>query len=284
MGLGGGMKDNTLASSIILRIFLRKSILKMVILLAVVVLMGNLNALIDAVLHPEIPYFDKEHEIVGGVSAVLTAFLLTLLVMYMAKVRNNEDRLRSLFEASSDFILILDKQGTIIAANQATLRTTGYRENEIIGHAIHEFFTPASRKICIERFPALLRQGANRVELEFVFKNGTVTTMDCSGSAIHDEKGEITSVLLIERDITERKRAEMEQERLILQLQEALAKVKTLSGLLPICASCKKIRDDKGYWTQIERYISKHSNAEFSHGICPDCAKKLYSDYVKEKK
>ena len=276
------MKDSIHAGRMV-RIFQRKPILKMVFFTAVVLLMGNLSALIDSVLHPEIPYFDKEHAIVGGVSAVLTALLLALLVMYTAKVRKNEERLRSLFEASSDFILILDKQGTILAANQATLRTTGYRENEIIGRAIHEFFTPVSQKICYERFPVLLEQGASRVELEFVFKNGTVATLDCSGSAICDERGEITSVLLIERDITERKRAEKEQERLILRLQEALAKVKTLSGLLPICASCKKIRDDKGYWTQIEAYISEHSEAEFSHGICPDCATKLYGEYLEKK-
>ncbi len=60
------------------------------------------------------------------------------------------------------------------------------------------------------------------------------------------------------------------------ELQEALAKIKTLSGLLPICASCKKIRDDKGYWNRIETYISDHSEAEFSHSICPECTKKLY--------
>ncbi len=63
-----------------------------------------------------------------------------------------------------------------------------------------------------------------------------------------------------------------------VEMREALSKVKLLSGLLPICASCKKVRDDKGYWKQIEAYIRDHSEAEFSHGICPECAKKLYSD------
>ena len=58
--------------------------------------------------------------------------------------------------------------------------------------------------------------------------------------------------------------------------------MKTLSGLLPICSSCKKIRDDKGYWTQIEQYISTHSNTRFSHGLCPECMAKLYPDIVKE--
>ena len=72
--------------------------------------------------------------------------------------------------------------------------------------------------------------------------------------------------------------AQVEMERMLGQLQEALEKVKLLSGFLPICASCKKIRDDTGYWHQIESYIKEHSEAEFSHGICPDCAKKLYPE------
>jgi hypothetical protein len=74
-----------------------------------------------------------------------------------------------------------------------------------------------------------------------------------------------------------------EKEELIGELQEALAKVKTLRGLLPICANCKKIRDDRGYWNRIEAYIGQHTDAQFSHGICPDCAKKLYPELFEEK-
>ena len=74
-----------------------------------------------------------------------------------------------------------------------------------------------------------------------------------------------------------------EREKLVVELQEALSKVKQLSGLLPICASCKKIRDDQGYWNQIEEYIRHHSEADFSHGLCPPCIEKLYPDYVKIK-
>jgi DNA-binding NtrC family response regulator len=73
-----------------------------------------------------------------------------------------------------------------------------------------------------------------------------------------------------------RKAAEAERERLIHELQDALAKVKTLSGLLPICSSCKKIRDDKGYWSRVEIFLSEHSAARLTHGICPDCAERLY--------
>ncbi len=71
-------------------------------------------------------------------------------------------------------------------------------------------------------------------------------------------------------------RAERERDKVIAELQAALAKVKQLSGMLPICATCKKIRDDQGYWQQIEAYIRDHSEAEFTHGICPECLKKFY--------
>jgi PAS domain S-box-containing protein len=74
-------------------------------------------------------------------------------------------------------------------------------------------------------------------------------------------------------------RSEADREKLIGELKEALAKIKTLTGMLPICSSCKKIRNDSGYWEQIEVYLREHSEAEFSHGICPDCAKKLYPEF-----
>ena len=81
-----------------------------------------------------------------------------------------------------------------------------------------------------------------------------------------------------QQEIAERKRAETAREQLIVDLQDALAQVRTLTGLLPMCASCKKIRDDQGYWQAVEVYIREHSDADFSHGLCPDCAKKLYPD------
>jgi hypothetical protein len=81
--------------------------------------------------------------------------------------------------------------------------------------------------------------------------------------------------------ILRQKRTEEEREKLIRELKEALAKVKQLSGMLPICASCKKIRDDKGYWSGVETYISKHTDTVFSHGICPECEKKEYEELEK---
>ncbi|MGD0259501.1 MAG: response regulator [Verrucomicrobiota bacterium] len=93
-------------------------------------------------------------------------------------------------------------------------------------------------------------------------------------------KGKVSSLLVCRtlRYAIERKLAALERNRLIGELQEALANIKTLSGLIPICAGCKKIRDDRGYWSQVEIYVAKHSGAKFSHGICPECARKLYPE------
>jgi len=88
----------------------------------------------------------------------------------------------------------------------------------------------------------------------------------------------VNRALAEEKERTRRKKAEEERERIVHDLKEALARVKTLTGLLPICASCKRIRDERGHWDPVETYIGEHSDAEFSHGMCPDCEKKAYSE------
>src|SRR5437667_8045302 len=118
-----------------------------------------------------------------------------------------------------------------------------------------------------------------RFETVRVRKNGTPVEVSLTISPLKDAHGKVIGVSTVALDISKRKREEAEWMRLIQELTEALAHVKTLSGLLPICASCKKIRDDKGYWQQVETYIADHSEADFTHGICPDCVKRLYPEY-----
>ncbi len=199
----------------------RISIPKMVFFLGTIALIANLDALICTAMHPEISYFDYEHLIVGGASAFFAALIFVVVEILTTNVRKGEEKLRSLFDASTDFIYLLDKQGVIIQTNQAMLDRSGYSKRELVGCGIYEFFTPASQKIFHERFPVLLKQGKNRAEVEFVYKNGTIVTMDCSGSAVFDEQGEIASFMIVERDITERKRAE-EYVRAISSRQEAI--------------------------------------------------------------
>jgi PAS domain S-box-containing protein len=96
-----------------------------------------------------------------------------------------------------------------------------------------------------------------------------------------EERSLINAIVERLGKVIERKQAEVALKQERDKLQDALAKVKTLSGLLPICSNCKKIRDDKGYWNQIEAYIRDHSEADFSHSICPECVKKLYPEFYK---
>jgi DNA repair exonuclease SbcCD ATPase subunit len=88
---------------------------------------------------------------------------------------------------------------------------------------------------------------------------------------------------LLKKEIIEKERIEKDLWSKNQKLEEALSEVSVLSGLLPICSGCKKIRDDKGYWNQIDSYFHKHSNLDFSHGLCPDCAQELYPEYYRKK-
>ena len=126
-----------------------------------------------------------------------------------------------------------------------------------------------------------LRRGdpTERFDTWAVRQDGTKVEIALTHSPLKDSHGQIIGASALARDISQRKRQDAERLQLIQELTEALARVKTLSGLLPICASCKKIRDDKGYWQQVETYISQRSEADFTHGICPDCVERLYPEF-----
>ena len=109
-------------------------------------------------------------------------------------------------------------------------------------------------------------------------KNGEMCFVEVSASVVRNSAGKVDGRMASFVNITRRKQLEQEQQTLIQKLQDALEKIKTLRGLIPICAACKNIRDDQGFWHHVEGYISKHSDAKFSHGVCPDCMKKLYPE------
>ena len=204
-------------------------------------------------------------------------------------LREAEKQFRLLFEISTDAILIRNREGIIRLANPMAIRMLrASKPEEIIGKAYLDFIHPDDRPGSKERIErqtraALGGQGVDKSQVvaplrehRLVALNGDLLDVESTGVAF-THQGEIF-IQGIFHDRTERKKLEEEREKLIRKLQETLAKVKTLSGFLPICASCKKIRDDRGYWNQIESYLKEHSEAEFSHGICPDCLKKLYPE------
>jgi PAS domain S-box-containing protein len=165
-----------------------------------------------------------------------------------------------------------------VYANKKFAELHGYTVQELLNTNYFDLFDPTEKERIGELNSKMLEQkdAPRHYEAKRIRKDdkalwcGTVAV----GIAYQDKPAVMGNIV----DISQRKQAEEQQDKLISDLQKALAKVKALSGLLPICANCKKIRDDDGYWNQIESYIHDHSEAEFSHSICPDCAKKLYPD------
>lgn len=197
-----------------------------------------------------------------------------------AEERKSEARYRLLFENSMDGVLLTSPDGRIFDANSSACSIFGRTREQIIaaGRAgLMDTTDPALPRLIEER----KRTGKAHGELRARRPDGSVFPMEISSAVFADSEGnELTCIIL--RDIGPRKHAEAEREQLITNLQEALSQVKVLSGLLPICASCKKVRDEKGEWGSIEKYIRERSHAEFTHGICPDCARRLYPEHYQK--
>ena len=194
-------------------------------------------------------------------------------------LRTSEERYRRLFETAQDGILILDANtGKITDVNPFLTDILGYSSAEIVGKRLWELGVFKDIKENRTAFTELQTKGYIRYEdLPLRTKDGRSINVEFV-SNVYQVNGENVIQCNI-RDITRRRQAEEAREKLIGELEDALEKIKKLSGLLPICASCKSIRDDEGYWQRIEQYISEHSEANFTHGICPECIKKLYPKY-----
>jgi PAS domain S-box-containing protein len=192
-------------------------------------------------------------------------------------LRESEARYRAIVEDQTEFICRFQPEGTLTFVNEAYCRFQDKQPEELIGRAFTSHISEEDREKVKQHVASLnLQNPVGTMEYRAVLQNGDTRWLQWTKRAIFGNGDRLIEFQAVGRDITERKQAEEEREKLIAQLQEALNKVKTLSGLLPICAACKKIRDDKGYWNELETYIRAHSEAKFTHGICPDCAKKLY--------
>ncbi len=222
----------------------------------------------------------------GNVTGVLGTYEdITEHKVLEQRIRESEERYRSLFANSQATMLVIDPtNGKIVDANAAAARYYGYSIEELTTMSIAQINTLCADEI----FAEMARAKAEQRNHFFFFHrlaSGEIRAVESYSGPIR--LGGRDLLYSIVHDISARRKAEEEREHLILELREALARIKTLSGMLPICASCKKIRNDDGYWEQIEVYIKERSEAEFSHGICPECIKKLYPELagrMKEKK
>lgn len=184
-------------------------------------------------------------------------------------------------EQSPCSILITDAAGVIEYTNPKFTALTGYSAEEVRGKNPRFLKSGDMPPEAYKELWMTLSSGQEwRGEFHNRKKNGEFYWESASISPVINGEGKITHFVAVKEDITERKRAEEERERLINQLQEVVAKVRMLSGLVPICAGCKKIRDDQGYWHQVEEYIQAHSQAQFSHGLCPECARRMFPDFL----
>ncbi len=193
------------------------------------------------------------------------------------KLEEKEEKFITIFENILDVLIIVDgKTGKIQKCNQLVFYILGYREEELAGKHYSVLF-PGGKRNFLKKSKL---QDSVFVYKDILRSDGTFCPMDIAIATIDwDNK---KAILLTFRDSTERKKSDEEREKLLSELQAAIENNKILTGMLPICAACKKVRDDGGYWQQIEEYVNLHSDAEFKPGICPDCMQKFYPLYIKK--
>ena len=194
------------------------------------------------------------------------------------ELRASEEKFRGIAEISLAGIYIIQDEN-FIYVNKKFAEIFGYSVEECINDMpFRQTIYPEDLELVREQIGRRISGKVSSVNYTFrgMKKSGEIIHVEIFGSTIHFAgKSAVAGSIL---DITARRQVEEQREKLIEELQKALSEVKTLQGFLPICSYCKKIRDDKGYWSQIESYIHKHSDAQFSHGICPECIKKNYPD------
>ena len=252
-------------------------------------------------------YHNAERQLIVGsvLAAILLVFASLMASRELRSRRRAESKLgemltlqNAIFNSANSAIVTTDKNGIVQMFNSAAERILGYSAKEIIGKNTLMFWRDpqevAERATNLSgRFGQPLRPTFEtiiaKIELDqidqgewtFIRKDGTRFPSSLVVTGLADAHGNLTGYLAFFQDISERKHYEADREKLVFELREALARVKTLSGLIPICAWCKSIRSDTGYWQNVEEYVRAHSEAKFSHSICPSCQEKFKDEIAK---
>jgi PAS domain S-box-containing protein len=186
---------------------------------------------------------------------------------------------RRFFDLSIDMLCVLSFSGYFQQLNPAWEATLGFTREELMSRPFIEFVHPDDRERTLAQNREVRGGGQARLfENRYRCRDGSHRWL--LWNSTRDEGRQV--IYGVARDITGRKRAEEERERLVGELRAALGEVKTLRAFLPICAYCKSIRDDENYWHGVEEYISRHTNTSFSHGICPRCYAAVVEADLKE--
>ncbi|MFC1839676.1 PAS domain S-box protein [Thermodesulfobacteriota bacterium] len=209
--------------------------------------------------------------------AGITTQIIQTSEVYEA-LKESEERFRELYNDAPVGYMEIDSEGRITSVNRKELEMLGYTSEEIEGRFLADFIMEETASESIDELLLGKKLPTNGRKRNLRKKDGSTLPILIDDILVKNENNNIIGMRSIHIDVSGIQKVEEEREKLIKSLEDALSEVKTLSGLLPICAHCKKIRDDKGYWKQIESYIQERSEAEFSHGICRECAVKFYPD------
>lgn len=195
------------------------------------------------------------------------------------KLAESEQWLSTTLNSLSDAVIATDTEGRLMYLNPVAEGLTGWKLKEAMGRALADVFQLVNtRTLARLDNPLINIAGGGLTNQMLLAKDGRTTPIDASAAPIKDGQGGSLGIVLAFRDITERKQAEAERAKLIFELQDALGKIKTLSGLIPLCSSCKKIRDEQGLWHHIDVYLQQHFDAHFAYGTCPECVKKRHTE------
>jgi PAS domain S-box-containing protein len=261
--------------------------------IGVAVLFINLDAIVDSYTNPDVPYFSIDHFVVGIATGILIFFMLWRLSYRFTQqkkieleLRESEQFLQTIIDMSPDGIIITSLTGKILRVSPKAAAMSGYStQEEVIGKSVFEFIVPEERERAMFIAKEMLKGNfSGTSEYQLVTRDGSLTFAEVNGEVIRDANGRPKGMMFVERDVTARKRIEEDREALLKDLQMALSDVNTLEGVVPICSSCKKIRDEDGIWNILEAYLTKHTDAQFSHGICPDCTQKYQIELTELKK
>jgi PAS domain S-box-containing protein len=235
-------------------------------------------------------YFFMPSNILAVGSELAVRLLLFLAVAGVicwigGRFHASEQWLAAVLTTIGDALIATDKRSRIRFMNPAAEALSGWSEAAAVKRNLCEVIHLRDRASGptmalhdskdLEEQPLFTRIDANTV---LDSRSGFAIPVAGSVSIMVNGAGSRSGAVIVLRDITERREAEQERERLLNDIQSALAKVKALSGMLPICAGCKNIRDERGQWQELETYIGAHSEAEFSHGLCPQCVRQYYPE------
>jgi PAS domain-containing protein len=244
------------------------------------------------------------------IAGCVLAVVLLLLAHYLAgrelkfrllaeeKLKDTLMLQNAIVNSANYGIVATNREGVVQTFNRAAERLLGYSAGEVVGRTtpmlwrdpaeVAQYAETLSKKFGVpinNNFDAVVRkvqiESVDEGEWTFVRKDGTRFPCLLVITALGKDGGDVSGYLGIFRDITESRKHEQEREQLIAQLKSALAEVKNLSGLIPICAWCKNVRSDSGYWETVEQYVRSHSEADFSHGVCPTCAARFKDEIVR---